>query len=293
MKRIIDIMNAKKPIFSFEVFPPKTEKGLASLYRAVEELAKLEPAYVSVTYGAGGSTSKATLEIVTELQKRFGLVCMHHFTMVNATVAALRESIARIRDAGCRNLLALRGDPPPEMGEKFLKIEGGLEYSYELIDLIREVAGVDMGIGVAGFPEGHVDCPSKDLDSRYLRVKIDHGGQFAVTQLFFETPIYSEYLARTRAAGVTVPIVPGVLPIVDYGKLGKFCSTCGATIPQSVHDAFRPIAHEPEAMLKTGTEWAIAQCRDLLARGAPGIHFYCLNKVEPVRTIWKALAAPR
>lgn len=293
MRKIGDILREKRArgetSLSFEVFPPKTEQGIEKLIHVVENLAQLKPDYVSVTYGAGGSTSKATLEIIKTLQEKLGLTCMHHLTLVNQTRDTLADIIRTIVDAGVVNILALRGDPPPEFGGKFHTIDGGLEYSYQLIDLIRQIAGDRVSIGVAGFPQGHVQCPSKELDTQYLKIKIDHGAEFVVTQLFFDNNIYSEYLQRTSAAGINVPIVPGLLPITDYEKLLKFCENCGAFICQEVHDVFRPLSPNPEATLAAGADYALNQARDLIVRGSPAVHFYCLNKIQPVRKIWTAL----
>ncbi len=292
-EKIKDILATGQPVLSFEVYPPKTAKGLADLYETLAVLAELEPDYISVTYGAGGSSRANTFELASEIQNRFGITTMHHLTLVNQTRAELADIIKRIGDAGIRNILALRGDPPREMGGKFRKIDGGLEYSYELVDLIREIAGGYMSVAVAGFPEGHVDCPSKALDSRHLKMKQDHGADFVVTQLFFDNAVYSEYLARTREAGVTIPIVPGVLPVTDYDKLLSFCDMCGAYICDDVHKAFGPIRGDREATAREGLEYALKQSDDLLSRGAPGVHFYCLNKVEPVRTIHQRLKETR
>ena len=293
IKKIADIyaekMKIGEPVFSFEVFPPKTSEGIENLFGTIEELAELEPDYISVTYGAGGSTTRSTLDIAKKIQDRFGITCMHHFTLVNQSVEELSQHIELMKDAGVRNVLALRGDPPQEMGEKFKKIEGGLEYCYELIDLLKEVGDDSFSIGVAGFPECHIECPLEDLDSAYLKIKVDHGAEFVLTQLFFDNPSYSHYLERVSAAGVGIPIIPGVLPIMDYQKLLRFCDTCGAYICREVHKIFAPVAHDLEETVKRGTRYAIEQSGDLLRRGAPGIHFYCLNKTEPVRTIWQQL----
>ena len=293
IKKIADIyaekMKIGEPVFSFEVFPPKTSEGIENLFGTIEELAELEPDYISVTYGAGGSTTRSTLDIAKKIQDRFGITCMHHFTLVNQTVEELSRHIELMKDAGVRNVLALRGDPPQEMGEKFKKIEGGLEYCYELIDLLKEVGDDSFSIGVAGFPECHIECPLEDLDSAYLKMKVDHGAEFVITQLFFDNPSYTHYLERVSAVGVKIPIIPGVLPIMDYQKLLRFCDTCGAYICQEVHKIFAPVAHDLEETVKRGTRYAIEQSGDLLRRGAPGIHFYCLNKTEPVRTIWQQL----
>ena len=289
LPKIPEILARDRPVLSFEVYPPKTARGLDDLYAAIENLATLKPDYASVTYRAGGSSAQSTLAISTEIQRRHGIPVMHHLTLVGQTKDQLRDIIKLNRDSGIRNILALRGDPTPEMNGVWRKVDGGLEYSYELIDLIRDVAGDYFGIGVAGFPEGHIACPSKDLDSRYLKMKIDHGGEFVVTQLFFDNAVYSEYLDRLSREGVMVPVVPGLLPITDYAKLLSFCETCGAYICEEVHRVFRPIAGDPAQTLEKGAEFATVQAVDLLARGAPGIHFYSLNKAEPVRTIWRNL----
>ena len=290
IRKICDVLAEKRPTYSFELFPPKNEKGMSRLFNTVEKLAVLEPDYISVTYGAGGSTSKSTLDIIEKIQEDFELTCMHHFTLVNQTVESLSDSVKAMRDAGVKNVLALRGDPPPEMGDKFRKIDGGLEFCYELMDLVREIYGnYDLSLGVAGFPEVHIDCPSAELDSKYLKIKLDHGADFVVTQLFFENESFSKYIKRNLAAGADAPLIPGVLPIVDYKRLLSFCDTCGAYICEEVHKVFGPIADDPAKTVETGTKYAIDQSTDLLARGAAGIHFYCLNKVNPTRAIWRAV----
>jgi len=292
IKKVSEILKHKikkrMPVFSFEVFPPKTSEGIKNLFRTIEEFSELEPDYISVTYGAGGSTSKSTLDIVKKIQDRFEIPCIHHFTLVNQTVEELKRHTELMMKAGVRNVLALRGDPPKAMGERFKKIEGGLEFCYELIDLIREGSGDFFSIGVAGFPECHTECPTEDLDSAYLKLKVDHGAEFVVTQLFFDNSSYSHYIKRVSDV-VKIPILPGVLPITNYRKLLKFCDTCGAYICWDVHKIFAPIASDIEETVKRGARYTINQCEDLLERGAPGIHFYSLNKTEPVRTIWKRL----
>lgn len=293
IKKITDIFTKKtknkEPVFSYEVFPPRTSDGMKKLFYTIEALADLEPDYISVTYGAGGSTSKDTLDIIRKIQKQFGITCMHHFTLVNQTVEELKRHIELMMHAGVRNVLALRGDFPREMGERFKKIEGGLEYCYELIDLIKEAGGDNFSIGVAGFPECHIDCPTEALDSDYLKLKAEHGAEFVVTQLFFNNDSYAGYVDRISDAGVRMPIIPGVLPITDYRKLLRFCDTCGAYICWDVHKIFAPVARDVTETLKRGIQFATHQCEDLLTRGAPGIHFYSLNKTEPVRTIWNRL----
>lgn len=287
IKKISDILSKNGPLFSLEVFPPKTAEGTEKLFHALEELVKLGPDFISVTYGAGGSTSKSTLEIADRIQHEFDVTCVHHLTMVNQTVEELTNQISRISEKGVKNILALRGDPPKDFGPKYKKIEGGLEYCYELIDLIKETCDGCFSIGVAGFPECHTDCPSESFDTEYLWLKISHGAQFVLTQLFFSNESYGIYLKRTSERGINVPIIPGVLPITDYYRLLSFANSCGAYVCDEVHKLFKPIANDIIETAKQGILYSITQCEDLLNRGAPGIHFYTLNRVEPVRTIWE------
>ena len=295
MKKISDILAQQDRTFSMEFFPPKTDKGRDNLYENTAALSVLEPDYISVTYGAGGSTSKTTKEIINELYRKFGWACMHHLTLVNQRKEILAEIIREIKADDICNILALRGDPTEEMAGEFQKVEGGVEFCHELIDLIREIGGDYFSIGVAGFPEVHPDCPSPELDAEYLKMKIDHGADFVVTQYFFRNEAYAEYLERTRKVGVNVKIVPGVLPITDYDRLLRFSALCGANVPDEIHETFAPLKDNREETIKKGTELAIKQCEGLLALGAPGIHFYTLNKAEPVTTIWNHLmaASPR
>jgi methylenetetrahydrofolate reductase (NADPH) len=286
--RITDIFNKKDKTFSFEFFPPKTPKGLENLYKTVDELNKLGPDFVSVTYGAGGSTRGTTMEICAEIQKRFDLTTLHHFTCVGHSVAELKDVISQMRANNIKNILALRGDPPQGV-EKWEPSPDGLQYCYQLNDLIRKNHGDFFSICVAGFPEGHINCPDKETDSRYMKIKIDHGGELIITQLFFDNAVYSEYLQRLGKQQVNVRVLPGILPITSYDGLLKFCNICGTTVSQEVHDIFKPIRGNEEATRKAGIEFAVRQCRDLLDRGAPGLHFFTLNKVEPAREIWKQL----
>lgn len=287
IKKISDIFKERKKTYSFEFFPPKTPAGVAKLYETIGELNKLGPDFASVTYGAGGSTRGTTLEICAEIQKRFNLTCMHHFTCVGHSQAELRSILDQMKQNNVKNVLALRGDPPQGV-EKWEPSPDGFEYCYQLCDLIRSYGGF-FSIGVAGFPEGHINCPDKETDSKYLRIKIDHGGEFVVTQLFFDNSVYFEYLDRLKKVGVNVRVLPGILPITSYQGLLKFCNTCGATIPQKVHDIFKPLDGSDEATYKAGVDFAVKQCQELIDGGAPGLHFFTLNKVNPTRDIWEGL----
>lgn len=288
IRKITDIFREKDKTFSFEFFPPKTPQGVKNLYTVVEELNKLGPDFVSVTYGAGGSTRGTTMDICTELQMRFTLPVMHHLTCIGHSREELRSIIDRMESGNIKNILALRGDPPKDAGTA-ASVPDSPGFCYELIDLIRDAYGDHFSIGVAGFPEGHINCPDKETDSRYLRTKVNHGGEFVITQLFFDNSIYSEYLERLKKEGVNVRVIPGILPITGYDGLLKFCGLCGATVTQEVHDIFKPIRDDQEAVQKAGIEFAVRQCRDLLDRGAPGLHFFTLNKTEPSKEIWKRL----
>jgi methylenetetrahydrofolate reductase (NADPH) len=285
IKKITDIFQEKAETYSFEYFPPKTPKGVEKLYKTAEELNKLGPDFVSVTYGAGGSSRGTTMEICTEIQGRLDLTVMHHLTCVRHSQAELKNIIHDMKANNIKNILALRGDTPKGV-ERWEPAPDELKYCYQLIDIIREIDRDFFSIGVAGFPEGHINCPDKETDTKYLRMKIDHGGEFVVTQLFFDNAVYSEYMERLNSAGATVRVIPGILPITSYEGLIKFCDICGTTITQEVHDMFKPLGDDEDATTRAGIEFAVRQCLDLLDRGAPGLHFFTLNKVEPAREIW-------
>ena len=283
IRKIPDILKEKERTYSFEFFPPKTEKGRGKLPETASTLKELEPDWFAVTYGAGGTTRELTMDIVDELQKRFQVPTMHHLTCVGHSKAELKAIIEKMKEKNICNILALRGDPPQGV-EHWEPAPDGFEYCYQLIELIRSYGGF-FSIGVAGFPEGHIDCPDKETDSKYLKIKIDAGGEFVITQLFFDNKDYFEYLERVRKIGVKVRIIPGILPVTDYQTLLRFCNTCGSTIPQRVHDIFKPLDGDAEATYKTGVEFAVEQCNELLEGGAPGLHFFTLNKVDPTREI--------
>ena len=283
IRKISDILKEKKRTISFEFFPPKTEKGREKLPEVAKAFAELGADWFSVTYGAGGSTREITMDIVDELQKKFGVPVMHHFTCVGHSQEDLKKILGKMKEKNICNVLALRGDAPE--GEEFwTPAPDGFEYCYQLIKLIKSF-GDFFSIGVAGFPEGHVDCPDKATDTKYLKIKIDSGGEFVLTQLFFDNKDYFEYLERVKKADINVRILPGIITITNYQTLLRFCKTCGATIPQKVHDIFKPLDGDKEATYKAGVKFAVEQCNDLLAGGAPGLHFYSLNKVEPTKEV--------
>jgi methylenetetrahydrofolate reductase (NADPH) len=275
-----------RPTFSFEFFPPKTEDGERNLYEAIAALRPLQPDYVSVTYGAGGSTRDKTIEIVTRIREEYGLEAMAHFTCVGATVPELRETLDRIAEAGLDNVLALRGDPPQGQ-EEWTKTEGGLEYSRELVELIS--ADYPFAIGAACFPETHIHATSPEDDLRYLKEKVDAGAAFLITQLFFDNATFYDFVARARAIGIEAPIIPGILPITNIAQLERITSLCGAVLPEPLLGELEARRDEPQAVHDFGVAYATLQCADLLAAGAPGIHFYTLNRSPATRAILSAL----
>jgi methylenetetrahydrofolate reductase (NADPH) len=288
--RIDQILAAPGPVFSFEFFPPKTELGEGNLYAALAELRTLEPSFVSVTYGAGGSTREKTIEIVKRIRQEYGLEAMAHFTCVGATVAQLRDTLNEMQQAGIDNVLALRGDPPA--GEEvWIKTDGGLEYSSELVELIA--SDYPFAIGAACFPETHIHASSPEADLEHLAEKVRAGVDFLITQLFFDNSLYFSFLERARAAGIEVPIIPGIMPITQVGQVERMATMCGASIPDGLRRELHARGEHPEAVLDFGVAYATLQCAELLAAGAPGIHFYTLNRSPATRAILSALKLAR
>ena len=278
------------PVFSFEFFPPKTEVGERNLKAALEELRTLEPAFVSVTYGAGGSTREKTIEIVKRIEADYGLEAMAHFTCVGATVPELHDTLAEMRRAGIDNVLALRGDPPA--GEEvWSKTAGGLEYSRELVELIS--AGYPFAIGAACFPETHMHAESPESDLEHLAEKVAAGVDFLITNLFFDNAAYFSFLERARAVGIDVPIIPGIMPITRPGQIERMAKQCGASISPALQHELELRAEDPEGVIDYGVAHATLQCAELLAAGAPGIHFYTLNRSPATRAILSALKLAR
>jgi methylenetetrahydrofolate reductase (NADPH) len=275
-----------RPVFSFEFFPPKTEEGLRNLFDAVGELRSLRPDFVSVTYGAGGSTAHKTIEIVSRIKEDYGLEAMPHFTCVGSTVGELRDTLGEMASAGVDNVLALRGDPPAGQDE-WIKTEGGLEYSRELVELIRD--GYPFSIGAACFPETHIHATSAEDDLYYLKEKVDAGAQFLITQLFFDNALYFDFVRRAQDIGIEVPIVPGIMPITNVKQLERMTSLCGATIPARLRRELVSRSGQPDAVGDFGVAYATMQCAELLRGGAPGIHFYTLNRSPATRAILSAL----
>ncbi len=277
-----------EPSFSFEFFPPRTDEGERNLGRALAELSRLKPTFVSVTYGAGGSVpeKRKTVDIVAHLKRDFGMEAMAHFTCVGATTGELRGMLDTMRDAGIENVLALRGDPPKGQSE-WTATEGGLEYSRELIEMIR--SEYDFAIGAACFPEVHIHATDAESDLRYLKEKVDAGARFLITQLFFDNQAYYDFVARARDLGIEVPIIPGIWPITNASQIKRVTEMCGAKIPDGLVRELELRGDQPDAVKDIGVAYATLQCADLLANGAPGIHFYTLNRSPATRAILSAL----
>lgn len=284
------ILRARRPAFSFEFFPPKSDEGVASLLKTVETLRPLEPAFVSVTYGAGGSTRARTIEVVKAIKRDYGIEAMAHLTCVGHTVDELRSVLADVGEAGIENVLALRGDPP--RGEtEFRPPPGGLAHGSDLAGLIR--GEFDFCVGGACYPEKHLEAPDAATDLRHLRRKVEAGARFLITQLFFDNEFYFSFVERARRAGIGVPIIPGIMPITNVEQIERFTTMCGATIPARLRTELEARRHEPEAVADLGIAYATLQCVDLLERGVPAIHFYTLNKSPATRAVVSALLAAR
>jgi methylenetetrahydrofolate reductase (NADPH) len=288
--RIDEIIASVQPCFSVEFFPPKTDEGRELLLDNARELSALDPAFVSVTYGAGGSTRDGTVEISSLLHNELDLETMAHLSCVGETADGLREVLDRVEAAGIDNVLALRGDPP--RGETdFVQPEGGLGSAAELTGFIGENYG--FAVGGACFPEVHPEAPSLDADLAYLKTKVDNGATFLITQLFFDNQVYFDFVAAARAKGIEVPILAGVIPIASYAQTERICELCDATIPAQLADAMTALGGDERAEFELGVAYAAQQCTELLLGGAPGIHFYALNKAPATRAVLSALRAAR
>lgn len=284
--KIIELLNGSKPCFSFEFFPPKDDDGYDRLLETISNLKPCNPTYVSVTYGAGGSTRSKTIEIVGRIKNQIGLESMAHLTCVGSTKEEIKSVLDSLLAQGIENVLALRGDPP-QGEEKFVKPEGGFGYANELVEFINKQ--YDFCTGVAGYPEGHLECPDKARDLDNLKRKVDAGGDFVVTQLFFGNKYFFDFVERARAAGIHAPIIPGIMPILNFKQIKRFTKMCGATIPESLEKSMAPYQDEPETVQKIGIEYATRQCEELLAQGVPGIHFYTLNRSTATLQIMESL----
>jgi methylenetetrahydrofolate reductase (NADPH) len=289
--KIRDLFKSGRRLFSFEFFPPKSEAGAATLERTVRELSDLQPAFVSVTYGAGGSTRDRTVELVTRIQRDDGICAMAHLTCVGASRDEIGAVIDRLIDGGIENIIALRGDAPP--GQPFTVPEDGFAHATDLISYIRKRHDDRVCVAAAAYPETHPECRDPEADMRHLVTKVRAGVDFIVTQLFFDNRFYFDFVKRARDAGITVPIVPGIMPIANVAQIERMTKMCGASIPPALFAELDRRRDDPVAAQQLGVAQATAQCVDLLEGGAPGIHFYTLNQSPATRMILTALKATR
>jgi methylenetetrahydrofolate reductase (NADH) len=284
------IQSSGEPVFSFEFFPPRTPEGEVTLRETLALLGDLSPSFVSVTYGAGGTTRARTVEITKWIKQELGIEAMAHLSCVGEPVERLREILDEIGEAGIENVLALRGDAP--RGEtEWTPHPGGLNYSTELAALISQDYGYC--IGAACFPEVHPEAADLGSDLRFLKEKVAAGARFLVTQLFFDNELYFDFVREARAVGIDVPIVAGIMPITNVKQITTITGMCGATIPPGVMAELERRADDPDAVLQFGVAYAAQQCADLLRRGAPGIHFYTLNRSPATRAILSSLKLHR
>jgi methylenetetrahydrofolate reductase (NADPH) len=288
--RITDRLHARRPIFSFEFFPPKSDEGVAGLLETVATLRTLDPAFVSVTYGAGGSTRRRTVEVAKRIKHELGLEVLAHVTCSGSTVDEQRALLRDLEDAGIENVLALRGDPPKGQ-VPFVPADGGFRYASDLVALCERE--FDFCLGGACYPEKHPEAETFHADLDALELKVNAGARFLITQLFFDNRVYAEFVARVRARGITVPVIPGIMPITSFEQSERFTTMFGASVPPGLRAELEARRNEPQAVAELGVAYATVQALELLDAGAPGIHFYTLNKSPATRAVVSAITAAR
>ena len=287
--KISDLFGSGRPLVSFEFFPPKTPQGEAALFATIERLHALRPAFVSVTYGAGGSTREKTTELVTRIKHEVGLEAMAHLTCVGHTRAELAVILDRLAANGIENVLPLRGDPP--QGEAvFRPAPGGFAHAAELVAFIR-ARGYAFCLAGAGYPEGHNECRDRQKSIEHLKAKVAAGVDFVITQLFYDNADYFDFVSRAHHSGIGVPLIPGIMPITNLAQIQRIAGLCGARIPDRLRSRLADAGDDEAATLRVGVEEAAEQCRGLLRAGAPGLHFYTLNKSPATRAIFERLRA--
>ena len=281
--RVADRYGGNRPVFSFEFFPPKTDKGFQNLYATVGELKLLNPDFVSVTWGAGGSTRAKTVESTLQIQQEIGVTAMAHLSCIGSPPDELAQTLGRLEAGGGEKILALGGDRP----EGYVPPPGSFTYASELAEFIR--GRWDCCLGGACYPETHPAAPSPEVDLENLKHKVEAGVEFLITQLFFDNADYFEFVTRARAAGIGLPIVPGIMPVLNFRSVQRMTTLSGAKIPEELQAALSGVEGDDSATRDAGIEWATLQCRELLERGAPGIHFYTLNRSRATRAIFQRL----
>ncbi|MFN0195631.1 MAG: methylenetetrahydrofolate reductase [NAD(P)H] [Planctomycetaceae bacterium] len=285
--RISEIYTSPTWGLSVEIFPPKTSEGDTALFDNLDQLSRYRPAFISCTYGAGGSTSKRTVELCVEIQRRYDITATAHFTCMGGTREELLNWLKFAHESGIRNIMALRGDPAAGQAA-FEPVSGGFRNAYELVSLIRESFD-DLGIGVAGYPEKHPEAESLEADIQNLRRKVDLGADAVYTQLFYRNDYFFDFRERCRREGIEIPIVPGIMPITEFARIKRITSMCGAVIPEELARKLEAAKDDLPGQFEIGVDFAIAQCRELIESGVPGIHFYALNRSQACERILQAI----
>jgi methylenetetrahydrofolate reductase (NADPH) len=284
--KVRDCFSGRQPVFSFEFFLPKTPEGMVQFKATVGDLKRLAPSFVTLTYGAGGSSRDRTIETAGMIQNELGLTTVAHLTCIAHTRNEIETIVEKIRGLGIENIMALRGDPPKD---GLLLPENRRDYRYA-VDLVRHIRKMDgFCVGVAGYPEKHPEAASMEEDLRHLKEKVEVGADFITTQLFFDNADYFRFVERVRAMGITQPVLPGLMPVTNYGQLHKFAAMCGARVPSEIIRALESRQTDTEYVIRYGIDWTFRQARDLLDKGAPGIHFYTLNKSRSTEVILSRL----
>ncbi len=284
--KIIDILSKGEPSFSFEFFPPKNFSSILELGINVGQLMKLSPSFISVTYGAGGSNQEASFNLIDYINNKIGLVTMAHYTCVNATKEKVAKDLDYLEEINIENLILLRGDPPKGETE-FTNHGGDFHYASDLIEFAYKRKG--FCIAAAGYPEAHPESNTLDDDIKHLKFKVDQGADFIVTQLFFDNNLYFDFVERARIAGIEIPIVPGIMPITNFKQIKRFTQMCGASIPTELIEKLEPYQDDLAKTYEIGVEFSINQCKELIGNGAPGLHFYTLNKSRATVDIFSSI----
>jgi methylenetetrahydrofolate reductase (NADPH) len=287
--KIGDILKNIKHSISFEFFPPKTKEGEDALCETIKELEYINPTFVSVTYGAGGSTRERTIRVVKRIHTETNLTVMAHQTCIGHTKKEIVDILKEYKSIGVQNILALRGDIPQGQEESFVFPEDGCRYANELVELIRKEFGNWFSIGVAAYPEGHPESPNLERDIFYFKKKVEAGAEFAITQMFFDNRFFYDFMDRVEKEGIDIPIIPGIMPITNFKQIRKFALMCGATIPEELVKKLEVYEDKPEEVEKIGIEYAVEQCKDLLKHGVKGLHFYTLNKSKATIEIYEKI----
>jgi methylenetetrahydrofolate reductase (NADPH) len=288
-RSISELFAQKRPLRSLEFFPPKDDAGVEVLRGAANSLKRMNPDFVSVTYGAGGTTRDRTAQVSALLRNEFGFTVMPHLTCVGHSRAELGDIADRIHAGGFRNIMTLRGDPPKGSTE-FKVTQDGLRNANELVSLLKE-RHADFCLGVAGYPEKHPEAPSLDADLTHLKRKVDSGAAFITTQLFFDNSLYYRFVEKCRAAGITIPIVPGIMPVLSLKQIQRFTQMCGASLPKQLITRLEVASEDSDVVETIGIDWALTQIRGLLANGAPGYHLYIMNRAKGALALAAGLAA--